>query len=214
LKKISLEQYCNQLIIIDMTVENIAQVAHEMNKAYCLSLGDDSQLPWEDAPEWQKQSAIRGVQFHLANLDASPSASHDSWLAEKKADGWKYGEVKNPELKEHPSFRPYEELALSERSKDYIFKQVVHSLSRFMKSESVIIPTELTPGQKAVGLNFNPSGDDAVAQAKQKFADIIDQMDELRNTSTSPGVKRHASVAITDAETAQMRAVKALTWKD
>lgn len=69
-------------------------------------------------------------------------------------------------------------------------------------------------GQKAVGLAFNPSGDDAVAKCKQIFADAIDQMNELRSTSTSNEVKRMASVAITEAQAAQMWAVKAITWKD
>lgn len=73
---------------------------------------------------------------------------------------------------------------------------------------------ELTFGQKAVGLTFNPSGDDAVAACKQKFADAIDQMHELRLTTTSSAQTRHASAAITMLEDAQMRAVKALTWRD
>lgn len=75
--------------------------------------------------------------------------------------------------------------------------------------------TELTFGQKAVGLNFNPSGDDKVGKAKQTIADAIDQMNDFRNSDLScPGAKRHASAGITDLETAQMRVVKALTWKD
>jgi len=73
---------------------------------------------------------------------------------------------------------------------------------------------ELTFGQKAVGASFNPSGSDHVGTAKQNFATIIDQMNELRTNTTSPEVKRLASVAITEAQTAQMWAVKALTWKD
>jgi len=72
---------------------------------------------------------------------------------------------------------------------------------------------QLTYGQKAVGLTFNPSGDDAVAKCKQAFADTIDQMNELRNTSDNPEVKRMASIAITEAQTAQMWAVKAITWR-
>lgn len=71
-----------------------------------------------------------------------------------------------------------------------------------------------TFGQKAVGLSFNPSGDDAVGNCKQGFASLIDQMNDLRATSTSGEQKRLASVAITDAQAAQMWAVKALTWKD
>lgn len=74
---------------------------------------------------------------------------------------------------------------------------------------------EQTYGQKAVGLTFNPSGDDAVARCKQLFADAIDQMNELRaNAGHSPDQARLASIAITEAQGAQMWAVKALTWKD
>lgn len=61
-----------------MTIEQIAKTAHELNKAYCASLGDHSQPSWEDAPDWQKDSAIRGVQFHLNNPTAGPEASHEA----------------------------------------------------------------------------------------------------------------------------------------
>lgn len=74
---------------------------------------------------------------------------------------------------------------------------------------------KLTYGQKAVGLDFNPSGESSVDRCKIGYANIIDQMDELRNKSTTTQEqKRLASVAITQAQDAQMWAVKALTWKD
>ncbi len=72
----------------------------------------------------------------------------------------------------------------------------------------------LTYGQKAVGLSFNPSGDDKVARVKQMYADIIDMMDDLRVSAGCGEAGRLASIAITEAQTAQMWAVKALTWKD
>ena len=74
--------------------------------------------------------------------------------------------------------------------------------------------TQQTFGQKAVGLSFNPSGDDAVAQCKQRFADAIDQMNDLRNSTPSNEAARTASIAITELQTAHIWAVKALTWKD
>ena len=72
---------------------------------------------------------------------------------------------------------------------------------------------EMTFGEKAVGLTFNPSNDDAVAQCKAEFAAVIDRMNDLRNASDNPEIKRMASVAITEAQGAQMWAVKAITWK-
>jgi hypothetical protein len=74
---------------------------------------------------------------------------------------------------------------------------------------------ELTFGEKAVGLTFNPSGDLLVNQIKNVFAAAIDQMNDLRHLdSTSPEKKRLCSVAITELQGAQMWAVKAATWRD
>ena len=76
----------------------------------------------------KKNSAINGVEFHRANPDAGPDHSHNEWLKEKEADGWKFGPEKNPEKKEHPCFVPYEELPVEQQAKDYLFRAVVHAL--------------------------------------------------------------------------------------
>lgn len=112
-----------------MNVQEIARVAHEVNRAYCASLGDTSQLPWEEAPDWQKQSAINGVEFHLANPQSKPSDSHESWLREKERDGWKFGPVKDPAKKEHPCFVPYDDLPPEQKAKDYLFLGIVRALA-------------------------------------------------------------------------------------
>lgn len=106
----------------------IAEVCHEANRAYCRTLGDFSQPAWVDAPEWQRNSAINGVNFHVDNPGSLPSASHDNWLAEKIASGWKYGLIKDPELKEHPCCVPYEELPDDQKKKDKLFIAVVEAL--------------------------------------------------------------------------------------
>ena len=111
-------------------VEMIASIAHEINAAYCLALGDDSQTDWDDAPQWQRDSAINGVIFHMQNPTASPAASHESWLKEKVDSGWFFGEIKDPEAKTHPCCVPFEALPVEQRAKDYLFRQVVHSLSQ------------------------------------------------------------------------------------
>lgn len=105
-------------------VELISRAAHSANRGYCQSLGDDSLLPWDEAPDWQKDSVRNGVRFHLAN-DVTPEQSHENWLAVKEADGWKYGPVKDAEKKEHPCFLPYADLPADQKAKDFIFKSVV-----------------------------------------------------------------------------------------
>ncbi len=71
-----------------------------------------------------------------------------------------------------------------------------------------------TYGQKAVGARFNPSENTEVDTCKQRLADAIDQMDDLRGQSKSQEQKRLCSIAITELQTAQMWAVKAITWSD
>lgn len=107
-----------------MINEQIARICHEVNRAYCNSIGDNSQPSWEDAPDWQKDSAVNGVNFHL-NYDTTPEQSHENWMREKEADGWVYGPTKDPEKKEHPCMVPYDQLPLEQRTKDYLFKAIV-----------------------------------------------------------------------------------------
>ena len=108
-------------------VAAIARVCHEANRAYCQAIGDNSQLAWKDAPEWQRKSAMTGVLFIIDNPEAGPAHSHESWLKEKEADGWKWGPVKDAEKKEHPCFVHYEQLPVEQKAKDYIFRAIVRA---------------------------------------------------------------------------------------
>ena len=113
-------------------VAGIAKVAHEINKVYCEAHGDKSQLSWEDAPQWQKDSAYNGVIYHINTDNPSPSASHKNWLAEKEKEGWVYGEIKDVEKKEHPCFLPYDELPVEQKVKDYLFGAICKQLKNFL----------------------------------------------------------------------------------
>ena len=110
-------------------LEEIARVAHEVNRAYCAALGDTSQLPWNDAPQWQRDSAVLGVKLHTGQPNASAAASHESWMAQKVADGWVFGPEKRPDLKQHPCIVPFDALPREQQAKDFIFRGVVHALA-------------------------------------------------------------------------------------
>ena len=72
---------------------------------------------------------------------------------------------------------------------------------------------ELTFGQKACGVSFNPGGREDVDQVKRAFADLVDLLNEHRRLDVvSPEQNRMLSIAITEVQTAQMWAVKAITW--
>jgi hypothetical protein len=111
---------------------SIARVCHEVNAAYCAGIGDNTQPLWEDAPQWQKDSAIAGVELHLANPNLGVDASHQAWLEHKRAEGWTYGPIKDPEKKEHPCFVPYADLPQAQKVKDFLFRGVVHAIAREM----------------------------------------------------------------------------------
>jgi len=112
-----------------MDCAKVAKICHEANRAYCETIGDNSQPKWEDAPAWQRDSAFNGVMFHASALtrgeQPSPSASHEAWLAQKRAEGWNYGPVKDIEKKEHPCFMPYDGLPIEQRVKDFVFAAIV-----------------------------------------------------------------------------------------
>lgn len=110
-----------------MDLIQIARICHETNRAYCASIGDDSQRPWDAADVWQRQSAIAGVKFALENPDAPAASQHDAWVADKVRDGWKLGPVKNADTKEHPCIVAYDELPLEQRVKDHLFRGIVQA---------------------------------------------------------------------------------------
>lgn len=112
-----------------MKIESIAAICHEANRRYCMEIGDGSNKIWEEAPWFQKQSAIAGVLFVLRNPEASPSKAHENWVELKESEGWKYGELKDESLKTHPCMLPYDQLPADQRVKDALFKSVVLSLT-------------------------------------------------------------------------------------
>lgn len=112
-----------------MSPERIARVVHEANRAYCAALGDFSQLPWDEAPAWQRDSAVNGVKFVLANPHEGPDANHQNWLRQKLREGWKYGPVKDPEKLEHPCMVAFEQLPEEQQVKDVLFRSVVLALA-------------------------------------------------------------------------------------
>ena len=156
-----------------MKLLDIARVCHEANAALCLSQGDTSQPSWEDAPDWQKESAVAGVRFHLENPGAPASSSHESWLAHKEADGWKYGKEKNPDKKEHPCMVPFDELPVEQQSKDFIFRQLVHSLVPHMKGKVIPEPArkKRTPAEKGEMLSRKETNQKIGAALRKKEAE-------------------------------------------
>lgn len=72
---------------------------------------------------------------------------------------------------------------------------------------------ELTPGQKAAGVNFNPSKDPLVDDLKDMAAEFIDTCDINSTAAGGFGKPYYYNKAIAKMEDGQMNAVKAATWQ-
>ncbi|OWT55261.1 Acb2/Tad1 domain-containing protein [Candidimonas nitroreducens] len=75
------------------------------------------------------------------------------------------------------------------------------------------VTREPTFGERAVGLTFNPGGSASVHLLKSRAAAFIDEANKLRHETDDPEVARMCNIAITEAQSAQMWAVKAATWR-
>lgn len=113
-------------------LDTIAGFCHNLNKAYCESIGDFSQVEWDNAPEEIQASAIKGV-LALWDNKLSPKELHEEWKAYKISQGWAYGEIKSFENKTHPLITDYENLPVEQRSKDYIFSSAASQLISLLK---------------------------------------------------------------------------------
>lgn len=111
---------------LDQKIEAAAEAAHEANRIYCDAIGDHTQHRWQDAPDWQKQSAREGVAACLNG--ATPREQHDLWVQHKEKEGWHYGSVKDPHLKTHPCMVPYDLLPPEQRAKDELYQTVVRGI--------------------------------------------------------------------------------------
>lgn len=109
--------------------EMIAKVCHEANRALCEAFGDHSQVSWEEAADWQRDSAIKGVEFALANPGVTPAEQHAAWCRDKIAAGWGYGPVKDERQKTHDCLVAYELLPPRQQAKDHVFRAIVRAMA-------------------------------------------------------------------------------------
>lgn len=113
---------------VRITKEDVARVAHTVNRAYCQAWGDNSQLPWDLLPEQIRKSVMSGVRMCAENPHASPQEFHEAWMLYKLQEGWTFGVVKDAQKKEHPLLVPFDQLSKEQQAKDFIFLAVVSAL--------------------------------------------------------------------------------------
>ena len=109
-------------------VTDIAIMCHQANKTWCEMNADHSQKDWNEAEQWQRDSAIKGVEFRLNNPDAGKDSQHNAWMQDKLSNGWVYGEEKNADKKTHPCLVSFDKLPEFQQKKDALFCAIVDAL--------------------------------------------------------------------------------------
>ena len=107
----------------------IARVVHEAARALQIAQGEPSTSPpWDEAADWMRASTLAAVRFRRDHPEARSGAQHEQWMAERLATGWRYGPVKDADLKTHPSLVPFADLPIAERRKDALVIAVIDAL--------------------------------------------------------------------------------------
>lgn len=108
----------------------IARIYHEAQRAYMFEQGDDSQLPWDEAPPEQREAALAAVDFRLKFPTLGDAAQHNAWIEERKKAGWQYGHTFNEAEKLDPRMAPYHFLPIDERMRNRLCAVTVAALSQ------------------------------------------------------------------------------------
>ncbi len=103
-------------------------MTHEAMRAWQKANGQAPAPPWSRAPKWMKEASVASVTWRINNPNATASAQHDQWMAQKTADGWKFGKTKDAKKKTHPMMTPYRSLPVFEQRKDALVNAVVDAL--------------------------------------------------------------------------------------
>lgn len=112
---------------MSLNIEKIARACHEANRALQIAFEEDGISPeWDDAPEWQRKSAINGVLEAISGK--TPRELHETWVSFKLNDGWVYGPTKDANKLTHPCIVDYDELSAVQKAKDGVFHAIVRAL--------------------------------------------------------------------------------------
>ena len=98
------------------TLMDVASVIHEAVRRVQTLVGEEVSPPWDEAPEWMKDSTLEGVRGVIAGNSAEQS--HEQWMKTRLEAGWTYGEVKSLEHQTSPNLIPYADLPPAQRVKD------------------------------------------------------------------------------------------------
>jgi hypothetical protein len=128
-----LEKLSKEEIKKELSVEDIARISHRAYIAYCIAIQDYSQLPWDQAPDWQTNSTKATVKYRLENPHEPVYIVHEAWKDIMIKDGWKYGLFFNEQKKEHPYLTSFQDLSQIGQMRVYLLSAIVDEMQQIFK---------------------------------------------------------------------------------
>jgi hypothetical protein len=110
-----------------MTNNDIARVARAATSTYQQVIGSPASPGLDQAPDWQRESLLAGVEVALGG--ATAAEQHEAWMRWHLARGWTYGPVRDEQTRTHPNLVPYAELPAEQQLLDRLFVAVVRALA-------------------------------------------------------------------------------------
>ena len=106
------------------TLLDIAQECHAKNNELMMMNGEEQRGSWETLDRHTKFITLKSVIKALENPNLTAKEMHDEWMNNKIEDGWKFGDVKDAELKTHPLIIDFELMNDIDKMKDQNFIDV------------------------------------------------------------------------------------------
>lgn len=108
------------------------EAVHEAIRALQTAFGEQVLPAWADASPEDRAATLNMVNEIHRTPGITPEKIWSAWAANKVANGWVYGEVKDTGAKTHPCLvDDYSKLSEAQKAKDY----VVHAIVRTMFGE-------------------------------------------------------------------------------
>jgi hypothetical protein len=137
------------------TLERRAWFVYEAARLHALAVNAPViPEPWEDRDDPFKVQFLEVIARQMGPMrSGSPAELHGGWVQAYIDMGWRYGPVRDSEVKTHPDMVPYDQLEQREQDKDSVFIALCEIARQWIKGESV--KEDATSGeQEQIGMDI------------------------------------------------------------
>lgn len=106
-------------------ISRLAQAVSEANSVYRQYATNEPGRPWMTMTNDEQRELVLAVGRTLELRTDTPEACHVEWMKVREAEGWKYGEVLNPEAKESPYMMPWDQLIPEGKAKAELYLAIL-----------------------------------------------------------------------------------------